>query len=245
MSLPKNLSTTTLATLIERVDATEVHGEDGGPYLTLNSPFSPDPVGEMRVFTSASVPKIVYAGLTVDKFNMDTHMIFGFAPEESGVPHFTLDSVNANGTLAFHLDLIPRTALATHVPYMDHTYGGLSEVYAETSKWEGLTPAHITPRQYAMMSPWMLVNRASDEETFKAIGGPVSQYLDHWLGLIEKGLPEEISATLADADLPDHDAKLRFNLFSPEVDPVWRDVAKIVGDDASEKMRLALTSNAI
>jgi hypothetical protein len=245
MSLPEELSQRTLDALIERVGATEILGEDGGPYLTLMSPFGPDPVGKMRVFTSPSVPKIVYAGLAVPKFQMDTHMIFGFAPADSGVPHFTLDSVHANGTLAFHLDLIPRTSLATHVPYMDHAYGGLTEVYSETSKWEGLTPAHITPRQYAMMSPWMLVNRASDEETFKAMDGPVSQYLDHWLGLIDAGLPDDVAATLGDVDLPDHDAKLRFNLFSPEVDPVWRDVGKIVGDEASEKMRLALTSNEI
>jgi hypothetical protein len=244
MSLPSELSHRTLASLVERVGATEIHGEDGGPYLTLNSVFSPDPVGEMRVFTSASVPKIVYAGLVVPKFHMDTHMIFGFAPEDSGVPHFTLDSVNANGTLAFHLDLIPRTSLATHVPYMDATYSGLTEVYTETSKWEGLTPAHITPRQYAMMSPWMLVNRA-DENTFRQMDGPVGQYLEHWLGLIETGLPADVTASLSDVNLPDHDSKLRFNLFSPEVDPVWRDVGKIVGDEASEKMQLALTHNTI
>jgi hypothetical protein len=244
MSLPSELSHRTLTSLVERVGATEIHGENGGPFLTLNSAFSPDPVGEMRVFTSASVPKIVYAGLVVPKFHMDTHMIFGFAPENSGVPHFTLDSVNANGTLAFHLDLIPRTSLATHVPYMDAAYSGLTETYTETSKWEGLTPAHITPRQYAMMSPWMLVNRA-DETAFRQMDGPVGQYLEHWLGLIESGLPADISETLSDVDLPDHDSKLRFNLFSPEVDPVWRDVGKIVGDEASEKMRLALTHNAI
>ena len=41
-----------------------------------------------------------------------------------------------------------------------------------------------------------------------------------------------------------HDHKLRYNLFSPEVDPVWRDVGKVVGEDAAEKMRHMLLSNA-
>jgi hypothetical protein len=244
MSLPEELAAQTLEEIVERLGATEVLGDDGGPFLTLMSPFGPEPVGKMRVFTSSAIPKIVYCGLAVPKFSMDTHMIFGFTPVESGVPHFTLDSVNANGTLAFHLDLIPRAELAVHVPYMDHVYEGLSETYTETSKWEGLSKANIGPRQYAMMSPWMLVNRA-DEEAFKAISGPVGNYVRHWLDLIEQDLPDDVKKTLDADELKRRDEQLRFNLFSPEVDPVWRDVAKIVGDDASEKMRLMLTSNAV
>jgi hypothetical protein len=245
MSLPEELSLQTLETLLNRVGATEVHGADGGAFLTaISEPFGGVEVGVQRIFTSASVPKIVYAKLAVPPINMDTHMIFGFGASDSAIPHFTLDSVHANGTLAFHLDLTPRAELATHVPYMDYVYGPLSELFAETNKWEGLTKAHISPRQYAMMSPWMLVNRA-DAETFQKISGPVNQYLERWLTIVENGIPADILESLSDTDLADRDAKQRANLFSPDVDPVWHDVAKIVGDELSEKMRVQLTSNDI
>ena len=55
MSLPKDLAERTLAEMVERTGAVEVHGEDGGDYLTLMSPFGPDPVGKMRVFKSDKV----------------------------------------------------------------------------------------------------------------------------------------------------------------------------------------------
>jgi hypothetical protein len=127
---------------------------------------------------------------------------------------------------------------------MDWAYGGLSELYAETNKWEGLTPAHISPRQYAMMSPWMLVKRA-DTEAFTKMTGPVLRYLEHWLDLVDAGVPEDIAETLKDSDLADRDAKQRYNLFSPEVDPVWNDVTKIVGTDKAELMRAQLVTNRV
>jgi hypothetical protein len=175
-------------------------------------------------------------------------MIVGFGAQDSGIPHFTLDSVNANGSLAFHLDMIPRAELAVHVPYMDHVYTGLNDTYTETSKWPGLSKANVGPRQYAMMSPWMLVNRA-DEQAFRDFSapgsGPVSKYVAHWLELIKAGIPDDVSSTLDTDELKERDERLRYNLFSPEVDPVWRDVGKIVGEETAEKMRLQLTSNQV
>ncbi|HAM24832.1 MAG TPA: hypothetical protein DHW34_03440 [Actinobacteria bacterium] len=251
MSLPKDLADRTLATMVDRLGATEVTGDDGGPYLTLTNVFDGSEVGMMRVFKAPAVPKIVYCGLTVEKFKMDTHMIFGFTPSESPLPHFTLDSVNANGSLAFHLDLITKAELSVHVPYMDYVYGGLTDTFKDTISWEGLSRAQVGPRQYAMMSPWMLVSRAT-EPTFRRFSGadedkpsgPVNTYVNYWIDLVEKGVPEEIAAGVPAAEAEAHDRQLRYNLFSPEVDPVWGDVGKIVGEEPAEKMRAMLLSNA-
>ena len=60
----------------------------------------------------------------------------------------------------------------------------------------GLSPAHLSPRQYAIMSPWMLAKRAT-AEAFAAIDDLVDAYLDHWLGLVHGGIPE---AALEGAD---------------------------------------------
>lgn len=244
MSVSLNLSETTLHHLIEATGATEEHGQDGGPLL-LATADDESPSGTMRLFTGGLVQKIVWTKLEVPARGVTTCMIFAFAEPAGGLPHFTLDcSDHGNGGYAFHLDMLPRVELATHVAYMDEVFGPLTEAYTSGGALPGLSPTRTTRRQFAMMSPWMLVNRA-DEEAFKAMSGPVGNYVRHWLDLVEKDLPDDVKKTLDADELKRRDEQLRFNLFSPEVDPVWRDVAKIVGDESSEAMRLMLTSNAV
>ncbi len=247
MTLPDDLSQKTLTELVTTIGATEVHGTDGGAFLDLINPKVQEaPLGKLRIFTAEGIAKVVYCGLAVknEYVEMDTHMIFAFGPAESGIPHYTLDSVHANGVLAFHLDMIPRAELATHVPYMDWAYGGLTEIYKDVSAWDGLTPAHITPRQYAMMSPWMLVKRA-EADAFAKMDGPVLSYMRHWAQLVKAGVPDEIATSLKDADLPYRDHALRSNLFSPEVDPVWADVGRLLDEPTVLTIRRELINNEV
>lgn len=246
MTLPEELCVTTLEDLVARTGITEVHGPDGGPLRWLTSaPFGPDPVGKVRVFVGdGAVAKAVYVALAVPAIGLDSHMTFAFTPPTSAVPHFTLDSVQGQGSYAFHLDLIPRAEIGTHVPYMDAVYGNLTEKFEEVRAWEGLSDTNLTPRQNAMMSPWMLARRAT-EEAFRAMTGPVGVYRDHWYSLIEKGLPDDVLATLSDTNLAARDAEHRRQLFSPEVDPVWHQVTQLVGEEQSEFMRHQLLSNEV
>jgi hypothetical protein len=235
-SLPRALADETLATLIDRLRLEEVLGPDGGPYLGLSSQTPPAPVGWVRVFHGATVQKVVNIGITVPHLGMDSHMIFAFTGAESAIPHFTLDAVLAPGMHAFHLDLIPRADLAAHLGYMDVTLGALTETFTEARQIEGLSPARLTPRQIALMSPWMLAFRAT-EEAFAKIRGPVSVYLQHWLGLLEKGLSPEILADLPGQELALRDRRHRASIFNPEVDPVWSRVERLVGTETGVRMR--------
>lgn len=245
MTLPEELCVTTLEDIVSRTGITEVHGEDGGPLRWLSSPMSPDPVGKVRVFTGdGAVAKAVYVALAVPAIGLDSHMTFAFTPETSAVPHFTLDSVMGQGSYAFHLDLIPRAEIGTHVPYMDAAYGGLTETFEAVREWEGLSATNLTPRQNAMMSAWMLARRAT-EEAFRAMSGPVGAYRDHWYALLEKGLPDEVLTSLSDTDLAARDAEHRRQLFSPEVDPVWHQVTRLVGEEQMEFMRRQLMTNEV
>lgn len=238
MSLPKALAERTLHRILHRHD-----GLVEAPVQDLTSPMSPAPVGSLRVFHgSGPISKVVYIGLVVPMIQLDSHMIFAFTPAGSAVPHFTLDSVYGGAYHAFHLDLIPRAELASHLGYLDAAFHPLTPTYEAAAEIEGLSKAAISPRQHAIMSPWMLVHRAT-AEAFEAIEATVDTYQEHWSGLVEKGLPDEALASLADTDLAARDALVRANIFSREVDPVWAQVSRLLGDEATDRLRNELISN--
>jgi len=237
MTLAADLAFSTLDKLISRLDLTE-HGE---PYMPLMSPMMPDPVGSVRVFSGEKVGKVVYIGMSVPFIKLDSHMIFAFTPTDSAVPHFTLDSVNNDTTYAFHLDLIPRVDLGANLEYIDECLTPLTVEFDAVRDIEGLSRAHLSPRQYAIMSPWMLAYRA-DEAAFKQIPAFVDKYLDHWFSLVENG----VDASGRDTEsLAGRDRANRDIIFNPDVDKVWAQVDRLVGAETSEKMRAVLKSQSI
>lgn len=244
-SLPAGLCHRTLDSVVTGAGLTEVPGADGGPYAVLRSAMGPDPVGEVRVFSgTGQVVKAVYVGLVVPMIGLDSHMVFAFTAGDSVVPHFTLDSVQGQGSFAFHLDLIPRAELGTHLTYLDWSHDPLSEVFEEVRERPGLTRAAIGPRQCAVMSPWMLAQRA-DEQAFAGIEDAVEAYLAHWFALVGSEVPAQVLADVADTDLAARDLRNRSILFHPGVDKVWAQVARLVGDETAEQIRGLLLDNTI
>jgi hypothetical protein len=86
----------------------------------------------------------------------------------------------------------------------------------------------------------MLAYRAN-EAAFAAIEKSVNVYLDHWFNLAENGLATE---TTAEA-LAERDRRNRAILFSPEVDPVWEKVDRLVGAEMSARLRRILQSQTL
>lgn len=236
MSLPQQLSQETLAKIVARFGMTEL----GAPYMSLSSPMSPVPVGSLRLFNGTWVHKMVYISLTVPPIGLDSHMIFAFTQPESHIPHFTLDSVLAGPYFAFHLDLIPRADLGANLAYLNAIFDPLTPIFEAAKQIEGLTPAQLGPKQYALMSPWMLAYRAN-EAAFAQIQTPVNGYLEHWFDLVENGIPAE---AIPSGDFAQRDQLNRNAIFDPTVDKVWAQVARLVGEETSEKMRHILRNQA-
>jgi hypothetical protein len=243
MSLPKQLSDATLAKLVDALALRETHAEGGGPWRTLVSPMGPAPVGGVRLFRGDAIQQLVTVSIAVPMIRLDSHMLFAFTLPDSQVPHFTLDSVFAGSYYAFHLDLIPRVDLGSWLGYMDGIYGRLTEVFEAGRKHDGLSEATLSPRQLALMSPWMLAHRAT-EASFAGIGTYVNAYLDHWLGLMKIGVPADARAELTSEELAARDRRNRAALFNPAVDPVWAQVERLIGADAGEQIRGLLRSQA-
>ncbi|WP_194818172.1 hypothetical protein [Nocardia sp. XZ_19_385] len=224
MSLPTALSERTLGTLSSAL------GLETAEDVALTSAMSPEPVGRLQVLRGGPIDKAVTVDLVVPQIGLDSHMIFAFTGSDSAIPHFTLDSVKAAEYHAMHLDLIPRADLAVHLEYLDAAFLPLTPLLEQAWQIEGVSPAAIGPRQRAMMSPWMLVCRATDA-AFQALDTTVDRYVEHWLTLVDKGVPA------VDAELAARDRANRANLFSPEVDHVWAQVSRLLGTDQAERVR--------
>lgn len=208
--------------------------------MDLKSPMSPAPVGMVRVFGGDKVHKMVYIGVTVPPIGLDSHMIFAFTPPASLIPHFTLDSVLAGPHFAFHIDLIPRVDLGANLNHINQVFQPLTPHFDEAKKIEGLSPAQLSPRQYAIMSPWMLAYRAT-ESAFAQIENSVNKYLDHWFSLIDSGVAADVVST----DPAQRDQLNRAALFNPEVDHVWAQIDRLVGAETSAKMRDILKNQEV
>ena len=241
VSLPAKLFNDTLARLIDTLGLEEQTGADGGAYLPLISqlPMVQGEVGSVRVFTGGSLYRVVTCSLAVAPIELDSHMLFAFTAGNSAVPHFTLDSVKAGEHFAFHLDLIPRLDLGSNLKYMDEVFKPLTEAHAAGSAIEGLSQAHISPRQHAIMSPWMLVNRAS-EDAFGAIEESVRAYQDHWFVVLEKGVSAAALENVTAAELQSRNLRNKRIIFDPDVDPVWERITAMIGAEAVAAQRVLL-----
>ncbi len=246
MTLARELCFKTIDAITARFpELTEIRKE-GRAFRILPTAQNPE-AGAVRVWNGERIARMVYIGLASEMsmrdgsgrtMTIDSHMVFAFTPKGSAIPHFTLDSVHSGPFLAFHLDLIPRVDLGANLAYMDAVYGGpITEAQAEAKKVEGFTPAQLSSRQLAVMSPWMLANRATPDAFQKV---PVLTYLEQWARLVEHGLPASCTEDLSADDFARRDAKNRAVLFSKEVDPVWAQIEASIGAEAGEELRLLL-----
>jgi hypothetical protein len=235
------LSARTLARLVAGLGAVERTGVDGGPLFTADTEHA---MASLRVHEAPGV-RIVSTSLSAKARVHDTYGVFAFTAPDSVIPHFTLDCSDRADGHAFHLDQLPRVELATAVAYMDEAFEPLSPLFAAAGDIEGLTKTSNSRRQYAMMSPWMLVHLATPE-AFVAIEPTVQAYVDHWLELVAKGLSAEAVASVAatGTDVAARDALVRHNLFSPAVDPVWGRVETMLGTDNARTMQALIVGDA-
>ncbi len=241
VSLSRGLMERTLAAIIKKLALKEDGADEGGVLRVLRGPVSPDPVGTVRRFLGEPLHHLVAVSIVHEPFQLDSHMLFAFHRAERALPHFTLDSVAVGEGYAFHLDLIPRLDLGASLAYMDAVLHPLSEAFESGRKLEGLSRAEISPRQAAVMSPWMLAFRAN-EAAFRAIEPTVQRYLEHWFSLDQDALPKDALAHTSAQALRERDARNKAMLFSPEVDPVWGRIAGLIGEDNGQFIRGLLQS---
>ena len=258
-TLASKISHKTLETITGHFGLSEVHGEDGGPCLPLvAAAFGGAPAGSFRLWGGGEkLQKVVYTGITVEAIGLDSHMVFAFTNKDSLVPTFTLDSVYMNmppnadpnfpdggDMYAFHLDLIPKCDLGVNADYMRRCYVPMTDVQAGVLAADGVFPAHLSPMQNAIMSPWMLAQRTTSAAYEQQIFPAAEAYLNHWLAMVDDGLAglaEGIQGESGGA----RDAANRALIFNREIDPVWHKIDGMLGADVSDYMIKVLRSQEV
>ncbi len=243
-SLSKALVDKTLARIMHKY---ELHEElsDDGPYMTLTNqiPNMEGTIGSVRKYVGEPLFQVVTCSIVVPQIGLDSHMLYVFMPSESAVPHFTVDSVHTGETYAMHLDLTPRVDIGSRLTYMDEVFTPLTEQYKTAYALEGLTPAELDPRQYAIMSPWMVVTRA-DEKSFIQLTETVNFYLDHWFTLVEKGISAEAIEGIGKDYLVARDKRSKSIIFNPAVDKVWSQISGLIGEEVGKELRNLLRATS-
>ena len=257
-TLASKLSQSTLDSIINHFQLKEVHGSAGGDFLPLKAEsFGGADVGGMRVWDGGDGPikKMVYIGIAVDAIGMDSHMIFAFTQPDSLIPNFTLDSVfstlppgmdpimpEGGETYAFHLDLIPSVDLGINLPYMEKCFIPLTETQTACREYEGIIPALLSSAQNAIMSPWMLAQRADTNAYNGIVFKSTEAYLNHWFDLVDNGLGD---IDVVAGDPADRERRNRALIFSRELDPVWKKIDMMVGTETSDYMITVLRNQEI
>ena len=132
---------------------------------------------------------------------LDSHMVFAFSPADTPIPHFTLDSVFGQGTYAFHLDLIQRVDLGTHLAYLDRVYSRSTAVYERAIALEGLSKA--SDRSAPVLDDVAVDARATapTRTPSERSTSPCGTYQEHWFSLLSKGIATEVTESHSDTDL--------------------------------------------
>lgn len=242
MTRARDLSIEQLDVIVDRLGLVEDVGDSGAPpRFPLVGGFGP--VGVCRTFrkdpaAGADTITLVYIAMSVEMIGLDSHMLYAHTPSTSAVPHFTLDSICTGDEFAFHLDLPPRVDPGANLRYLDFVYAPLNDVRAATVALDGLSPAHISPRQWSIMSSWMIVQRAT-AVAFENVFEPVHRYRDRWLELVATGVPDDVlDGSAADpAERAARDLRNRAAVFNPEVDPVWVQVDRMLGQEMSGRLQ--------
>lgn len=242
--------TATLQALIKRFGLTERTAGEGAPYMTLTAqggPLDGKKVGEVRVFSGGPIHKLVYTGMTVEEFGLDTHQILATTAPDSAAPHFNLDmaiSPNTDGTFHIGVDLLPRVDLGACLPYIQECFQPLGATFDSALALPGVNPAtSVGPFERSVRSPWMIA-AFTTTDGLKAMQPSVDAYIEQFAKLAD-GLSGPTLDAVADQNLAERDRRNRAAIFSPEVNRVWVLLDRMLGAEQGQALRDVLVSQNV
>jgi hypothetical protein len=239
----EKLVTASLTKIIDALGLKEQTGPDGDAVLPVNGvggPLDGQRIGEFRVYTRSDGITLIYSRLSIEAFAMDTHQVYGFTASDSPIPHLFIDtaiSPNTEGTFHFGLDLVPRVDLGANLAYSLDVYAPLDEIRADALARPGVMPVpSIGPLQWSIRSPWMVPAIVLPADLL-ALSDVTDAYVDRWLELVNGAMDPEVAAEAASQHVAIRDTRNREAMFSPQTNPVWGLLDKLVGAETAGRMK--------
>jgi hypothetical protein len=184
------------------------------------------PAGLLKVYRGkAPVEYIITTSLYVEEMELESYMLMAFVEPGSAIPHFAFDAMTNSERGAFHVDYIPRLDLGTHPEYSKQVFEPLNDALDAIKANPDFAPGDGGRLLLSMLSPWTGLFQATPD---KLAGGSalIDRYLQHWFGLIEKG----VSSSTNSEGLADRDRRHRLALYNEENDMLWGLLKNLIGE---------------
>jgi len=232
---PETVCTRVVARLIEEIACVDI-APDSPVWSDLEQ--GGEVIGELRVYRGRGrVQKVVSSRYSLRAPLLDAHSVTVFTRPESAVPHFGLDSVRVGGEVHLYVDLLPKRDLAVSLPYLDRCYVPLSEVCNELEHDARFSPAPVSHRHRALLSPWHALYTLAPSD-LHAADSYVDRYVTHWASLLRSSAPELDSSP----ELAARDIVFRKTFFSRAVDPTWATRDRTIGRETVDRILAVLSS---
>ena len=198
-----------------------------------------EPVGRVTTYRGDHRTRVVDARLVVSQTGINSAMLHAFTDPTSDLPHLTSDVAAAHSNWILHVDLMPRVDLPGDLSTLEDLYEPLTPAYERVYAMPGARPTPLPPRLRALSSAWLVgvaVDLDGEEvrsDAFRVLSDTYAAYVDAWLTCVNDGLP---GAGTPESRVRPHgetararDARQRFALFNPEIDPVWDLLDDLIG----------------
>ncbi|MEZ4382651.1 MAG: hypothetical protein R3A79_15040 [Nannocystaceae bacterium] len=236
MSLPRELTQRVVAALVRRLDLHE--RRDRARALDLTAPGQPAAL--LRGWGGGPLDRLVVVEADAPGIGLEFAMVAAFAPSTGALPHLLVEVVASPGGLTLFVDLCQRVDVGGELGWIDAAWTPLTAAHVAAFEAEGVAPAALNHRLRALLGPWTIAARCDEAALRGALGRSVDAYVEHWLGLVERGLPAAITADLDPAALAARDRRYRAALFSADVDPIWRRLEGLFGAEGAGALQSRL-----
>ena len=215
--------------------------------ISFTSPESGEPAGSLTITEGSTASgarvRVVDTRLLIPALGLDATMVHAFAPSESTSPHLLSDLATKHRptpdggtemTWHFHVDLMPRVDLIIDPEFIDAVYPSLTQAHTSAYAIEGMMPIAVPHRLRSLASPWLIgaIVRPTDEVVTREL---FTTYANRWHELVNN------PPLVADpASQRERDIKHRATMFNNDTDPVWQNLAKLVGQADTDTLLAAI-----
>lgn len=237
-----------------------ISGKDNDPIGEFSHPAFGN-LGYIKILDGGAhkeVLKVIRLRLNFAPVGMEANAVHVITRPDSLVPHAILEGIyhdptvdtpfrpahDGPGQFGCFANCVSRVDPGVNLKYMQHVYLPLEDAYKSVAEDEEIRLAPLPRIQLAAMQPWAIPATAPDHKK-EVVQKAISTYLQRTLDIIAEGLPAGLVSAEEAARSASRDAVNRVTYLHPEVDHIWGQFDKLLGEDVSKRLFDILTSQEV